>query len=75
MKNMKMSINTKLEVALEIISAKIANLSNAGYSVNDEKMKILLNEREQMYSGNKEVIEKIINVYGPEIKKNYEGEH
>lgn len=75
MKNIKMSMNTKLEVALEIISAKIANLSNEGYSVDDENMKLLLKEREEMYSGNEEVIEKIINVYGPEIKKKYEGEN
>lgn len=71
---MEMSLNTKLEVAVEIISAKIANLSNAGYSVEDEKMKKLLKEMDKMYTGDEETIDKIINVYGPEIKKRYEGE-
>ena len=71
---MEMSLNTKLEVAVEIISAKIANLSNAGYSVEDEEMKKLLKEMDRMYTGDEETIEKIINVYGPEIKKRYEGE-
>ena len=69
---MEMSLNTKLEVAVEILSAKIANLSNAGYNETNDEMQILLKEREKMYSGDEEVIEKIINVYGPEIKKKYE---
>lgn len=71
---MEMSLNTKLEVAVEIISAKIANLSNAGYSIKDEEMKNLLKEMDKMYTGDEKTINKIINVYGPEIKKRYEGE-
>ncbi len=71
---MEMSLNTKLEVAVEIISAKIANLSNAGYTVENEEMKQLLKEMDKMYTGDEETINKIINVYGPEIKKRYEGE-
>ena len=69
---MEMSLNTKLEVAVEIISAKIASLSNAGYNETNEEMQVLLKELDQMYSGNEAVINKIINVYGPEIKKKYE---
>ena len=71
---MEMNLNTKLEVAVEIISAKIANLSNAGYTTDDEEMRILLREMDKMYTGDEEIINKIINVYGPEIKKRYEGE-
>ncbi len=71
MENMKMSLNTKLEVGLEIISAMIANASNEGYSVKDEKMKILLEERDKLYSGDEKTIDKIINVYGPKIKEKY----
>ena len=67
-----MSLNTKLEVALEILSAKIANTSKKGLSTQDEEMKALLEEREKLYSGDEEILKKIINVYGPEIKKNYE---
>ena len=70
---MSMSLNTKLEVALEILSAKIASVSKQGYNSEDEQMKILINEREKMYSGDEQIIEKIINIYGPEIKRNYEG--
>ena len=71
MENMKMSLNTKLEVGLEIISAMIANASNEGYSVKDEKMKILLEERDKLYSGDEKTIDKIINVYAPKIKEKY----
>ena len=67
-----MSLNTKLEVALEILSAKIANTSKKGLSTQDEEMTALLEEREKLYSGDEEILKKIINVYGPEIKKNYE---
>ena len=63
MENMKMSLNTKLEVGLEIISAMIANASNEGYSIKDEKMKILLEERDKLYSGDEKTIDKIINPY------------
>ena len=69
---MEMSLNTKLEIAIEIISAKIASLSNAGYTIENEEMRVLLQERDEMYTGNEEIIDKIISVYGPEIKKNYD---
>lgn len=68
-----MSINTKLEVALEVIAAKIADVSKKGYTIEDDELKTLLNERQKMYLGNEEIIDKIIKEYGPEIKKNYEG--
>lgn len=69
---MEMSLNTKLEIAIEIISAKIASLSNAGYTIENEEMRVLLQERDELYTGNEEIIDKIISVYGPEIKKNYD---
>lgn len=71
-KKIQMSENVKLEVAVEIISAKIANLSKNGYSIQDKQMQELIKERNEMYKGNIEIIEKIINKYGPEIKKIYE---
>lgn len=67
-----MSANTKLEIAVEIMAAKIAMYSNKGYKPEDEQMKKLIEEREEMYKGNNVVIDKIIIEYGPEIKKNYE---
>lgn len=69
---MEMSLNTKLEVAVEVISAKIAYLANAGYDETNEEMQNLFKERIKMYMGDEEVINKIINVYGPEMKKLYE---
>lgn len=70
---MSTSVNTKLEVAIEILAAKIAKQYNQGYTIKDDAMKILLKEREEMYIGNENVIEKIIKGYGPEVKSNYEG--
>ncbi|MBR3163359.1 MAG: hypothetical protein IKF17_04610 [Clostridia bacterium] len=70
---MEMSLNTKLEVAVEIISAKIANMSNAGYTTENPEMQELLKEMDKMYTGDEETIDRIINIYGPEIKRNYEG--
>lgn len=67
----KISKNTKLEIAIEILSVKIANMLKKGYLVEDKEMKILLEEREKMYKGDNEIINKILNQYGPEIKKEY----
>lgn len=67
-----MNLNTKLEVAVEILAAKIAKTSKEGYSVEDKEIQTLLNEREEMYKGNKIIIDKIIKEYGLEIKKDYQ---
>ena len=63
-----MNQNTKLEIAIEIMAAKIAKTSREGIEPEDEKMKELLDERVRMYQGDEEIIEKIINIYGKEIK-------
>ena len=63
-----MNQNTKLEIAIEIMSAKIAKTSREGIEPEDEKMQELLDERVRMYQGDEEIIEKIINIYGKEIK-------
>ena len=63
-----MNENTKLEIAVEIMAAKIAKVSREGISPEDKKMKELLDEKVKMYQGDKEIIDKIINVYGKEIK-------
>lgn len=73
MENISVSLNTKLEVAIEILAAKISSCYKQGYTVKDNEIKELLKEREEMYTGNKEVIEKIIREYGPEVKNNYKG--
>lgn len=73
MKDLYISLNTKLEVAVEILAAKIAMISNEGYTSKDEEMQKLLKEREEMYKGNIEIIEKIIKEYGAEVRKKYKG--
>ena len=62
------SQNTKLEIAVEIMAAKIAKTSKEGYTINDEKMQQLIKERNEMYIGNEDIINKIIKEYGSEIK-------
>lgn len=73
MGNLNVSLNTKLEVAVEILATKIAITSNQGYTSKDKEIQNLLKEREEMYKGNLELIEKIIEEYGPEVKKKYKG--
>ena len=65
------SQNTKLEIAVEIMAAKIAKTSKEGYTINDEKMQQLIKERHEMYIGNEDIINKIIKEYGSEIKRDY----
>ncbi len=67
-----MSLNTKLEVALEILAAKIAKTSKSGLSTNDKEMQELIKEREKLYSGDEKILDKIIEVYGKEIKREYD---
>lgn len=69
----EMSLNSKLEVALEILSSKIADASKKGLTTEDKEMQELLNARSLMYSGDEQILDKIINVYGPEVRKNIEG--
>ena len=72
MENMQINLNTKLEVAVEILATTIALTSRQGFTTKDVKMKQLLKEREEMYKGNSIVIDSIIKKYGPQIKENYE---
>jgi hypothetical protein len=65
------SQNTKLEIAVEIMAAKIAKTSKEEYKIDGEKMQQLIKERNKMYIGNEEIIDKIIREYGPEIKRDY----
>lgn len=63
-----MNNNTKLEIAIEIMSAKIAKTSRENIEEKDKKLKILLEERSKMYKFDEKIIDKIINVYGKEMK-------
>lgn len=63
-----MTNNTKLEIATEIMAVKIAKTSKEVDETKNEKMKMLMEERTKMYQFDEEIIDKIINVYGKEIK-------
>lgn len=64
-----MNDNTKLEIAVEIMAVKVARTAKEKNGIMDEEMKQLMDERTRMYQYDEEVIDKIINVYGKEIKK------
>lgn len=64
-----MNSNTKLEVAIEIMASKIAQMSRDGYDVDSKEMKQLLNEKEKMYNCDKDILDKIINIYGKELRE------
>lgn len=72
MENLKMDIFTKHSIAVEILFEKIADMFRAGYTVEDKEIQELLKEREDLYSCNENLMDKIINVYGAEINKNFE---
>lgn len=62
-----MNKNTKLEIAVEIMAAKIAKSAKEG--IDSKEMQELLNERTKMYQGNEEIMDKVIEIYGEEIRK------
>lgn len=62
-----MNKNTKLEIAVEIMAAKIAKSAREG--IDSKEMQELLNERTKMYQGNEEIMDKVIEIYGEEIRK------
>ena len=55
-----MNENVKLDIAIEIMSSKVAEAMERG---NKKEIDELLEEREQMYLGNWDVINKILDVY------------
>ncbi len=61
-----MNDNVKLDIAIEIMSSKIADAMEKG---NKEEVDALLDEREQMYLGNWDVINKILDVYSKDVKR------
>ena len=61
-----MNENVKLDIAIEIMSTKIANAMNSG---TKEEVEQLLEERRQLYLGNWDVINKILNVYSKDVKR------
>ncbi len=63
--------NVKFEVALEILSMKIA----LTISTKDQKeLEKLLIEQNKLYTYDEEIINKVLDVYGSEIKKLLKGD-
>ncbi|MGN0961660.1 MAG: hypothetical protein ACI4PF_05635 [Christensenellales bacterium] len=63
-----MNDNTKMELAREIMNAMIGKVCKNGFNRNDEFTKTLLEEEKEMNNFNLKVIDKIIKVYGPQVK-------
>jgi len=64
-----MNDNTKIELSREIMNAMIARSCINGFSKDNPATKKLLEEEREMNNFNFKVIDKIINVYGPMIKR------
>ena len=62
----------KMDVAIELLADKISRTSRKFIETKDMKyedeLNYLFNERNKMYNGDVNIIDKIINVYGPELK-------
>ena len=61
-----MNENVKLDIAIEIMATKIANVMNNGTRKEIEE---LLEERKQLYLGNWKIINKILEVYSKDVKR------
>lgn len=59
----------RLDVALEILATKIGMTYHENGS--EEEMYALMKERDLLYLGDEKIIEKIYNVYAPEIKAKF----
>lgn len=61
-----MNDNVKLDIAIELMSTKIANAMQEN---NKEKINQLLKERDELYLGNWDIINKILKEYSEDVKK------
>lgn len=68
-----MELNTKLELAVDIMATTIADAIKSGCEVGSEEFNLLMQEKEEMYKCNNEVLDKIINVYGKRINSSRSG--
>ena len=64
----------KIDLALEIINLKIAKEvkenTEKKYSEFTKKMKVLEDEKRAIYQNNEAIINRVIDVYGKEVKNN-----
>ena len=63
----------KIDLALEIINLKIAKEvkenTEKKYSEFTKKIKILEDEKRAIYQNNEDIIDKVIDIYGKDVKK------
>lgn len=64
----------KMDVAIELLADKISKTTRKFEITNNLKYQNELNkliiERDKIYTGDMDVIEKVINIYGEELKNN-----
>ena len=63
----------KMDVAIELLADKISKTTKQYIATNNleyqNQLNILMMERDNIYNGNIETINKVINTYGEELKK------
>ena len=64
-----MDDNTKIELAREVMNALIARSCKNGFNKNNKLIITLLNDEKEMDKFNFKVIDKIINIYAPIVKR------
>ena len=64
-----MNDNTKIELSREIMNAMIGRACKNGFDKNDKIIQTLLKEEREMEKFNFDVINKIIEIYGPMVKE------
>ncbi len=62
-----MNDNTKIELAREIMNAMIGRACKNGFNPNDVTIQFLLYEEREMEKFNFDIIDKIIEIYGPMV--------
>ncbi len=68
----------KMDVAIELIADKISKTTRQYIETNNNECRNQLNnliiERDNIYNGDIQTIDKVINVYGQELKNSLDGE-
>ncbi len=64
-----MNDNTKIELSREIMNIMIGKACKDGFDPNNPVIKKLLEEEKEMTKFNFDVIDRIINIYGPMVKE------
>ena len=66
-------MNNRIELALYIINLKIAEFTKTNtekdYNQFKEKIELLLEEKNEIYNNNEDIIEKVLTVYLEEFKQ------